>query len=248
MPFNYFIQLPAEIRLFIWETCYQNACAAIISLDKDYLFSSTDRLSPMCQVTKKTGCLAIAMVCRESFTEWQRISTLLWDSPPVRLYIPRTIFLLPSWAELRARSISKPPLCQLAATGIQHLAFFVTSAVKLIDVLSHLSSLDCLKSISIILAECHHEIDDIGSQCRKNQTAEYLDLLTEGLLSGTNLEVSNPIGLSLESDKLDPKVEAFYTGIDAPQLNVVVPPCCRDCYSEETSHVSSRGFWLFEYT
>jgi hypothetical protein len=133
------------------------------------------------------------------------------------------------------------------ASMIQHIAFFVTTNVKLMVVLSALSSLPCLKTISILLPECGAEGLEVGSPRGRAQISRYLDVLTEDPSTESVHARSNPIGLYLESDTLNSQVKAFYTGANAPQLNVVIPPCDRHCQNDTTCVAPSTGFSLFEY-
>ncbi|KAK2470601.1 hypothetical protein H9L39_17789, partial [Fusarium oxysporum f. sp. albedinis] len=149
-------------------------------------------------------------------------------------------------------SDKSPPVCRvIQQTGCSsvamHIAFFVTAEVKLMDTLSALSSIPSLKTISMLLPECRAEGLEIGSPHGVAQIARYLDVLTQDPPIESVHASSNPIGLSLESDNLNSKVRAFYSGANAPQLNVVIPPCDRHCRNENTCVVPSMGFSLFEY-
>ncbi|EXK75650.1 hypothetical protein FOQG_19584 [Fusarium oxysporum f. sp. raphani 54005] len=220
----------------------------VVSLQPDPLYPTSDKSPPVCRVIQQTGCSSVAMVCKEAFSEWEKTTILSSGSPCVRLCVFRTIFLLlPNLAELRLMSVRRQIIRYGIASGIQHIAFFVTAEVKLMDTLSALSSIPSLKTISMLLPECRAEGLEIGSPHGVAQIARYLDVLTQDPPIESVHASSNPIGLSLESDNLNSKVRAFYSGANAPQLNVVIPPCDRHCRNENTCVVPSMGFSLFEY-
>lgn len=247
MVFTSFKLLPYEIRAQIWRISCQNARMAVVSLEPDSLYPTSDQSPPVCRVIQQTGCSSVAMVCKEAFSEWEKTTILCSGSPCVRLSVFRTIFLLPNLAELRPMSVRRQIIRHCIASGIQHITFFVTAEVKLMDTLSALSSIPSLKTISMLLPECRAEDLEIGSPRGVAQIARYLDVLTQDPPIESVHASSNPIGLSLESDNLNSKVQAFYTGANAPQLNVVIPPCDRHCRNEGTCVVPSMGFSLFEY-
>lgn len=247
MVFTSFKLLPYEIRAQIWRISCQNARMAVVSLEPDSLYPTSDQSPPVCRVIQQTGCSSVAMVCKEAFSEWEKTTILCSGSPCVRLSVFRTIFLLPNLAELRPMSVRRQIIRHGIASGIQHITFFVTAEVKLMDTLSALSSIPSLKTISMLLPECRAEDLEIGSPRGVAQIARYLDVLTQDPPIESVHASSNPIGLSLESDNLNSKVQAFYTGANAPQLNVVIPPCDRHCRNEGTCVVPSMGFSLFEY-
>ncbi|KAI3572776.1 hypothetical protein IWW34DRAFT_890585 [Fusarium oxysporum f. sp. albedinis] len=247
MVFTSFKLLPYEIRAQIWRISCQNARMAVMSLEPDSLYPTSDKSPLVCRMMQQTGCSSVAMVCKEAFSEWEKTTILFSESPCVRLCVSKTIFLLPNLAELGPMSLRRQLVRRGIASGIQHIAFFVTGKVKLMDVLSALSNLPSVKTIYLLLAECHAGGLEVGSLCGMAQIARYLDALTEDPSTKSVHASSNPIGLYLETGTLNSRVEAFYTGANAPQLKVVIPPCARHCRRESTCVLPSTGFSLFEY-
>ncbi|KAJ0127024.1 hypothetical protein HZ326_29869 [Fusarium oxysporum f. sp. albedinis] len=166
MVFTSFKLLPYEIRAQIWRISCQNARMAVVSLEPDSLYPTSDKSPPVCRVIQQTGCSSVAMVCKEAFSEWEKTTILSSGSPCVRLCVFKTIFLLPNLAELRPMSVRRQIIRHGIASGIQHVAFFVTAEFKLMDTLSALSSIPSLKTISMLLPECRAEDLEIGSPLR----------------------------------------------------------------------------------
>lgn len=112
------------------------------------------------------------------------------------------MYLLPNLAELRPMPVRRQIIRHSIASGIQHMAFF-----KLMDTLSALSSIPYLKTISILLPKCRPEDPAIGNTRGLTELDRYSDELTQGPLSDSIHASSNPIGLSLDSDDLNYKVQ-----------------------------------------
>ncbi|KAI3572218.1 hypothetical protein IWW34DRAFT_637847, partial [Fusarium oxysporum f. sp. albedinis] len=95
----------------------------------------------------QTGCSSVAMVCKEAFSEWEKRTIVFSESPFVRLYVSKTVFLLPNLAKLKLMCLRR----QLGRRGIssrtQHIAVLVTGIVKLIEALSALSKLPSVTTV-----------------------------------------------------------------------------------------------------
>jgi hypothetical protein len=160
----------------------------------------------------------------------------------------RTVFLLSGLAKMKPATATKPILEQGLVSYIQHVAFVITQEVRLMDVLTALSSLPHLKTVFILLPEYRSgHFQNVTTDNTRQHVASNLDAIAGCLSAAIGSHTSSPLGLFVESDNLDPKVEAFYTGINAPQLNVVVPQQHQDCQARAPSTISSTGFSLFEY-
>jgi hypothetical protein len=140
------------------------------------------------------------------------------------------------------------PLFTGIISRIQHVAFFAESGIKLIEVLTILIGLNHLETIFIIVPEC--PIEDMPSvdRYRIQSTAQFLANLTTESRTTTGCTVAEPVELYLEGSSPDPKFEAFYTGVDAPSVELVLSQCGKDCQHDRKPAKQSVGYSLFDCT
>lgn len=136
------------------------------------------------------------MVRKEAFSEWEKRTILFSEFPFVRLYVSKTVFLLPYLAKLKLMSLRRQLGRRSIWSRIQHIAVLVTGIVKLIEALSALSKLPSITTIYLLLKEYHDGGLEIGSLCGMAHIVWYLDGLTEDSSSQSVHASPTPLGLA----------------------------------------------------
>ncbi|RBR13483.1 uncharacterized protein FIESC28_08160 [Fusarium coffeatum] len=247
MVFTIFKLLPYDIRLQVWAIACRSARMSVMSPELSATLRKKGNSLPVHRMIQQPGCSCIAMACKEAFYEWERATVLFSEGSSVRLYTSRTIFLFSDLAGVGKGRLDRYLANPDVMSSIQHTAFLVTPGVSLLDILSSLSILPLLKTVSIVLPGCDTKGAENGKSPEAKTAARYLTMLADRLSLEVNHDTANTIGLFLESAPPDPRVEAFYTGLDAPQINVIFPQCDEDRQLAKMDDRSSMGFSLFEY-
>ncbi|EXM13036.1 hypothetical protein FoTM2_017764 [Fusarium oxysporum f. sp. vasinfectum] len=248
MSFHLFPFLPLDLRVQIWEIALRSAAMSVVSLSLGIMCPSKIGLSCASETIRQAGSYRIALSCKEAFSEWERTTSLISEWASVRLCLSRTIFLLLDLAQLKSDSGSETFLFTDKISHIKHAAFFAESGMNLLEVMTVLARLNHLETIFIIVPGCLIENTAPIDRRKIQSTAQFLASLTQEPQPGAVSTTNRPVGLHLKGHSPESEVEAFYTGVDAPSVNLVMSQCSKDCRHDQSPTRGPMGYSLFDCT
>lgn len=220
LSFVKFSHLPAEIRLMIWQSAFNNVDAAVAVGS----FPDNRRRISACHPHSATasGSPPVAQACREARREWFR-STQAYkrtdDESLVHLFLPRTVFLLPPSAILNSQ-------LRGIRLSIEHVAIDIAESPDIFLIFEALARFPRLRTIIVVIpsdAVDESQITEWQQRIRQDQGV----LRRMGTLVGTpsrdgEWHRRTYMGWLLRNYLEGPQVRKYYAKEEGPKIRLFV--------------------------
>ncbi|KAJ3454945.1 hypothetical protein MRS44_013545 [Fusarium solani] len=210
--FPHFCHLPVEVRLMIWKTAFDAVDPAVVVCS---FSEGRHRASVNHRHAKASRLPPVALVCREARREWVQC-TRSSRSPswlPERVYVPRTVFLVPAatvvGSRLRGLSLS-----------ITHIAIDIADSPDVFLIFEALALFPRLKTIIIVVpsgAVDETQVVEWQQRLREDShTLQKIGALVDGPSSDGEWHKGTYLGWLLRNYMQGPQVKAFYAQDNSP--------------------------------
>ncbi|KAH7229959.1 hypothetical protein MRS44_013571 [Fusarium solani] len=238
--FPHFCRLPVEVRLMIWKTAFDAVDPAVVVCS---FSEGRHRASVNHRHAKASRLPPVALVCREARREWVQC-TRSSRSPswlPERVYVPRTVFLVPAatvvGSRLRGLSLS-----------IAHIAIDIADSPDVFLIFEALARFPRLKTIIIVVpsgAVDETQVVEWQQRLREDShTLQKIGALVDGPSSDGEWHKGTYLGWLLRNYLQGPQVKAFYSRDNSPRVKLYID---RSGWSQTTEENLEQSWSLFLY-
>lgn len=216
--FPHFCRLPVEVRLMIWKTAFDAVDPAVVVCS---FSEGRHRASVNHRHAKASRLPPVALVCREARREWVQC-TRSSRSPswlPERVYVPRTVFVVPAATVVSSR-------LRGLSLSIAHIAIDIADSPDVFLIFEALARFPRLKTIIIVVpssAVDESQIVEWQQRLREDShTLQKIAGLVDGPSSDGEWHKGTYLGWLLRNYVEGPWVRAFYARDNSPRVKLFV--------------------------
>ncbi|KAH6961634.1 hypothetical protein BKA56DRAFT_699470 [Ilyonectria sp. MPI-CAGE-AT-0026] len=216
--FPHLSRLPVEIRLMIWKTAFDAVDPAVVVCS---FSEGRHRASVNHRHAKASRLPPVALACREARREWVRC-TRSCRSPgrmPERVYVPRTVFLVPAATVVSSR-------LRGLSLSITHIAIDIADSPDVFLIFEALARFPRLKTIIIVIpsgAVGETQVVEWQQRLKEDSHAlQNIGALVDGPSSDGEWHKGTYLGWLFRNYLEGPQVRAFYARDNSPRVKLFI--------------------------